>query len=32
MWRDDLMLPLIYGILALLCYPAWYGWVLLEVR
>lgn len=32
MWRDDLMFPLICGILALLCYPAWYGWVLLEVR
>jgi len=31
MWRDDLLAPGLCALFALLFYPAWYGWVVLEV-
>lgn len=30
-WRDELVFALPLAVIALLCYPAWYGWVALEV-
>lgn len=31
LWRDDLLVPGLCALFAILFYPAWYGWVLLEV-
>jgi hypothetical protein len=32
MWRDDLFYPGVCAFFAILCYAAWYGWVVLEIH